>query len=376
MKGKGLHMAFILTAIVLIMPLLMQPLPFIKFDELKGYFIKPEPVQLTCNNWKNEEFQKAAEEVLKYKLRCRPILVKIYNQYRYWMFREFSAASVVKGKNGYFFETHYISSYLGENYIGKNLIASKLENLQKVTDTLASKGVSFLLVIAPGKASALKEYLPEQYDQSVPGPTNYKDFTQILSELRIHYIDFHDFFINAMDTAHYPLYPKGGTHWSMYGSYIAFDSIHRYMEYLLKRELNSYEYFHYEKSKKPRVSDRDIEAATNLLFYQNTEELIYPFLRVTETHFMPCLLTIADSYYWTMVNSGLPKLFFRDFNFWYYFKENHSNKADEPAMVSDYTDLKKEIEKRDIILFMITEGNLYDFSWDFVEKMTEIYNIR
>ena len=87
----------------------------------------------------------------------------------------------------------------------------------------------------------------------------------------------------------------------------------------------------------------------------------------------PDLLTIADSYYWTIVGTGFLKYFFKDFNFWYYFKENHTQNPNEPKMVNGYQDLKKEIEKRDIVLFIITDGNLNEFSWGFVNTVLSLY---
>lgn len=367
-------MAVLATSILI--SLLVQPLGFVKIKGLKGYFVIPEDSSLTYKTLTSGTFQASKEERLKYTLKTRPLLVRSYNQIRFWLYKEISARNVAIGRENYYFEKHYIGAYLGLDFIGEDSIVRKMTEFQRLKDTLYAKGVSLLLVLAPGKASVFPEYIPEEFDNHKRRTTNYEIFTRELNKSTIAYIDFNNYFKAIKDTVRFPIYPKGGTHWSNYGSYIALDTMLSFIEYLTGKDLPDYEYVAFDVSKTPRGSDNDIAKATNRIWRKENEKLLYPFISISDTQgkVKPCLLTIADSYYWMIVGHGVLDKFFTDFNFWYYFKENFSPKTDEPKMVSEFPDLRTQIEKRDIILLLITDGNLNEFSWGFAEKILELYD--
>ncbi|MFC2113725.1 hypothetical protein ACFLRI_00095 [Bacteroidota bacterium] len=375
MNQKIKHIALILFAALLFLPVLIQPLGFVKIKGLKGYFVTPGDSSLNVNYWTKGIYQPAKEENCKYKLKVRPLLVRVYNEVRFLLYGDISARNVALGRNGYYYEKHYINAWLGNDFIGEDTIVKKLNAYKTLLDTLNQHGIQMLFVLAPGKVTVYPEYIPVEFESHKKRTTNYEIFKRELASLNIPHIDFNNYFKEIKDTVNFPIYPKGGTHWSVYGSCIAFDTIIRYIEYLTKKDLPDYTYTAFDVTKKARSSDDDIARATNRIWIRKEEKLLYPYLEVTDSSgkTKPDLLTIADSYYWTIVGTGFLKYFFTDFNFWYYFKENHTQNPDEPKMVNGYQDLKKEIEKRDIVLFIITDGNLNEFSWGFVNTVLSLY---
>ena len=377
MIKKSKHIAFIFLLIILVSPLFFEIFSFIHIKSLKGYFQEISDSNLTIQNWNSGVYQNQHEKVFQQKLRIRPVLVRINNQIRFLIQKDVSAANVVYGKNGYFFERHYIWTYYGLDFKGADSIRTKMNDLKTVIDFLETKNIKFLLVLAPGKAEFMPENIPDEFNNDKKKTNNYQIYKQLCSKLNISYIDFNSYFRQMKDTIHYPLYTKGGTHWSIYGSYLAIDTIIKKIEHLLQKDLPDYNYPLYQVTKKMRRSDHDIANAANLLWYKHNQVVLYPYLQISDTNqkFKPNIAVIADSYYWTIVNNGIQRLFFNNFSFWYYFKENHTSKPDSPKMLSEIPDLKSEIESKDILVFLITDGNLREFSWGFTEKIKELYNL-
>jgi len=374
-RYRNIVFYFIIT--VILIPIFIHIIGVIKIKPLKGYFKDEKNIEFNLKNWFSGEFQQQYEKVFQQKLRLRPVLVRINNQIRFLIQKEITAANVVQGADGYFYERHYIWTYLGQDYSGEKLIKQKMLDFKQIIDTLKSKNVEFLFILAPGKAEFLPENIPDEYKDDIKNISNYISFRKQSEELKINFIDFNAYFRQIKDTITFPLYTKGGTHWSIYGSYIAIDTIVSYIEFLLKKDIPDYMYPVFDITKRPRGSDKDIANAANLLWYKFDEKLLYPYLQVVDTvkKYKPDISVIADSYYWTIVNNGVQKQLFDNYSFWYYFKENHTNNPTAPKMISDISDLKKEIESKDIIVFLITDGNLREFSWGFIEKMKELYNI-
>ena len=79
----------------------------------------------------------------------------------------------------------------------------------------------------------------------------------------------------------------------------------------------------------------------------------------------PRLLTIGDSFYWSLEETGLTKQVFSEPEFIYYFQEIYPTPAD-PEAIRQF-DLKNEIGKKDVIFLLATEHNLKNLSWNFIE---------
>ena len=346
-------------------------------EPLMGYFVAPDSLPLSRALWMEGQYQENAEARIKFEFPYRPWLVRSYNQFKYDYLDEVNARDVVKGKQDYLYEEDYIKAFLGEDFLGEEAIEEKVFKLRKVIDTLAHSNTKVLFIMASGKATYLPEYLPPQYDMRKKGPNNYETFRKYFQQYEVPHIDINHYFLSMKDTVQYPLYPRGGTHWSMYAVWKVADTLLNKVEDLFVRPTVHYFYPGGPTDTIARDADGDIARAANLLHYPYNETLKYRWAELIDKDsslFRPNTLVIGDSYFWTLYGNFVPdNCFGPDWRFWYYGREIWLRNQREDHNVSAIQDLRREFESRDLILIMIAETNLKGCCMGFVEHAYELY---
>jgi hypothetical protein len=185
-------------------------------------------------------------------------------------------------------------------------------------------------------------------------------------------MDFNRYFLDNKIVSPYPLYPRYGIHWSLYGAYKVIDSMIRYTEEkmgyhfadVLLKEI---------KWDKANDTDYDIADGMNLFFELERPEMAYPqYTIISDTsHAGPSLLVISDSFYWVLYGLGISKAFSKD-HFWFYNKEIYPESFTSKTDTRN-TSLRNEIAKHDVIIIMATEATLPSFGWGFIEDAFEVY---
>lgn len=360
---------------LLLLPLLFAPLALAFFPSLSGeklYGVQDaEKVKFSWHHIQNHEWQNSIEDQVKQNMGCANYWVRLHNELNFRLFRYTNAEKLVLGKNDCFYEEMYITEYLGHNYIGKDFVEKKVENLKVLQKLLQEKyGIELLLVFEPGKAHFSPENIPNRYQPTVKTTSNYEAFTAACDRAGVHYLDLNGYFFRRKATSPHPLYSKYGVHWSSYGLWQAADTLARYIEHECRINLPDIVFAGDSNSKYNKDLDFDMEPAMNLLFTLPHETLNFPicYFRHDDSSFtQPRVLTIADSYYWSIWNSGIAENLFSDNTFWYYNLTVYPNIWD-PIEWVDKSKLKEVIENKDVILLMITDANLYNFGWQFVEE--------
>ena len=373
MKIQGNKTGFILW--LLLLPLLFAPLVLAFFPSLSGeklYGVQDtERAKFSWHHIQNREWQNSIEDQVKQNMGCANHWVRLHNELNFRLFRYTNAEKLVLGKNDCFYEEMYITEYLGHNYIGKDFVEKKVENLKILQKLLQEKyGVELLLVFEPGKAHFCPENIPDRYQPTVKTTSNYEAFTAACDRAGVHYLDLNGYFSHLKATSPHPLYSKYGVHWSSYGLWQAADTLARYIEHECRINLPDIVFAIDSNSKYNKDLDFDLEPAMNLLSPLPHETLNFPicYFRHDDSSFtQPRVLTIADSYYWSIWNSGIAENLFSDNTFWYYNLTVYPNIWD-PIEWVDKSKMKEVIENKDIILLMITDANLYNFGWQFVEE--------
>ena len=348
---------------------------------LQGFYEGAKDIPLTFYSWFNPDdssFQQNKQAMLKDSLRLRPYLVRLNNQIKYGLFDKVNARNIFKGKNGYFFELNNMTAYSGDRFLGEDSIRILIEHLRLISDSLAGKNIPILVALAPGKASYMPENLPERFSNKGNALTNAEVFRKYLKVYEIPTIDFTPWFYQMKDTVRYPLFTKGGFHWSSYGVWKASDTILKRMEELTGQDLVDYEYLNNELSLIPRDADYDIGGAANLLHDRFTDTLAYPVINPLiedSSKFRPRVLTVGDSYNWMLVGTYMPHRYYDpDWRFWYYNMQVWKLNALEDYTVPEIQNYRDEIEAFDIILILFTEDNLYNGFWDFVPRTYQLYS--
>ena len=161
----------------------------------------------------------------------RNAMIRVNNQLLYSAFGKIPVTSLVKGKDGVtFFDKSYINSYTGETYLGEKRIQTITQQIKVIQDILRIKGVTLLPVFVVGKASYYPELIPDAYLAKRGETNNYQAYLKAFEEQDVEMIDFNRWFCDRKGTEEHPIYCNLSSHWTVYGAYLAMDSLVNYME--------------------------------------------------------------------------------------------------------------------------------------------------
>lgn len=365
-RKKAVTVLFIVISILLVLPAVQSIFKVVKVPPLNGAVREPVEADFSVKSWFSGDFQSKHEEYMNESFGFRNFFVRLNNQLAFNLFKKAKANGVIIGKDNYLYELNYLLAYKGKDFLGQDSIKHKMERLKFIQDELAKKNKTLLVVFAPGKASFYPEYIPAEYQQT-GDPTNYQYFSKYSTELGINAIDFNSYFISQKDKSKYPLYPRGGIHWSHYGMCLALDSIVHRLEKL--RNVNLTE-IHWDKVNLdlPGNIDNDIALGMNVLFTPRTDSMAYPEIIIKEEDVAvrPSAVVIGDSFYWDMFNLT-PRVFNENHHFWYYNREVFPNQSGTPLKVENLN-LLDEINQHDVFIIMSTEANLSRLGWGFIDN--------
>ena len=351
----------------LLLPAIQKKFNFIDVEPLSGAITPPQKAVFSIRNWFTGEYQKQSEKYLDESFGFRSLFIRTHNQIAFSLFNKAKANGVLIGKNNYLYEENYLKAYNGWDFVGEKAIKSRLSKIKYLQDTLQKLNKTFILIFAAGKGSFYPEYFPKAYKVK-PKRTNYKTYISICKKMKINCIDFNAYFLQQKNKSTYPLYPKYGIHWSIYGMGIAADSIIHYIE--SKRGIKMpHIYWNKITIEDAKDTDYDIGYGMNLLHKITDNPMAYPVFQFENdsNKVKPSSLFISDSFYWGMFNLGISNVF-TDNQFWFYNEEVYPESYSKPLKVRDL-DLKKCIASKDVIVILATEATLPKLGWGAIESM-------
>jgi hypothetical protein len=365
------NITFFLILISLAISVLQSRYHLFREEPLKGFYKQSSPPELkffTWQRWFSSVFQDEFATRLNDNIGLRKSLVRIGNQYDYSLFGLTHVAGWIKGKEDYLYEEDYIHEYNGDYFIGTEAIDRKLARLKNVMDSLKAHGIPLILVFEPGKASFYPEYIPRRFHPGRKSQNNYGHYIAQSQKLGIPFLDLNRYFLLMKDTATYPLFPRYGMHWSMYGVHLAADTMSKYMAKATGKPMPVFKARRMHQSVNSLYTDYDIGELFNLACPLPPALAAYPVVPFSS---MPdgtlSSLVIADSYYITLVETYGKKWFGKQ-DFWYYNKKVYPNQNVDPPELVDKTDLRSKLLKYDIILLMTSEINLHCGFWSFADE--------
>src|SRR5690606_40159689 len=101
---------------------------------------------LTFNALQEGNFQAEYEKYLDNSIGFRGDLIRLNNQIKFSLFDRINSDGVILGKNKMVFHENYITSYLGQDYIGKDSIIAFAHKLKELQDSLQSRDISFFKI--------------------------------------------------------------------------------------------------------------------------------------------------------------------------------------------------------------------------------------
>jgi len=356
----------VLVLILLLLPLVQQVNHPFSEPVIGGVVVDAPKPDFSYTNVLNGSFQTSASEYIKDVVGFRALFVGVNNDIQYRFFHIIASQNVTEGRDGYLFETGYIDSYLGKDFLGSSSIRKKLDKVMFLRDTLQSLGIDLILVCAPNKARVYSDRLPTS-PEIHPSRSNYIEYTEQSKQLGIPYIDISGWFMNAKDTSRYPLISKLGTHWNSYGMVLAMDSIASFIEACRGIDLPEIVIDTLIMRDSIHPLEYDLARLLNLFLPLNQPPSPVPVFHFSTTgKTKPRVLAIADSYYSFVYTDILASGFFSEPHYWYYFKGLFCPGKDK--VPTEQVDLMEEIRNQDVIIIMATESNLFNFGWGFIEK--------
>lgn len=372
------RLIWISSLLLLCGPLLLQVSGTRLGRPLKGWQPPPLRDSLSWENLTEGRWQADLEEQARSRLQARPFLVRLNNQLKYSFFGQLNARNTLLGKRGYFFESPYIRSYLGLDFQGAESIAENVQMLKSIADSLQSNGSRLLFVLSSGKATFMPENFPPPYDTMAKGTSNYETYRKYLLQSEVPVLDLNQYLLELKDTASYPLYTKGNTHWSAYALYAVTDTLVRCIEKMLDQDLPDYHYGPITVEHKARGLDDGIFQSLNLLWTSSKDEYAYreiiPEPEQPPGVYRPKVWAIGDSFYGTLMDAEIPHRFFDPGSlFLYYFREVKTLDG-QTYPLKAIAEKRREIESQDLILIFVTEANMGACCWGMTGAFYRMYH--
>lgn len=349
---------------LLFLPMLQQWWGLIEEKPLEGISkTYPKPL-FSLSKWMEGTYQDSVLNYVSKHCGFHNSLIRLNNQYYYAVYATAQANGVIVGQSHALYDPTFIAAYTGTDFLGEDSIRAHMKRLVEFQKLLQIQGKFTLLVIVPGKATGLPEFLPKGTPPEGEH-TNYKSFKRLADSLQFPFLDLIAWYRQQKDTSQYPLYPPGGIHWSQYCATLAADTLMGFISDLTKTELNRLTVtgVDWEPAK---GEDNDINRGMNLLFPLPAPQMAYP--RYTWKGIPPRfkILSIADSYYFRTFSSFTLPVFEASHQ-WFYFRELHFC-GEKKNLPTEEVDLLQEVESQDIVMIFTSDRNLTDFGFGFIEK--------
>jgi hypothetical protein len=365
---KHLFLFLVITALVL--PYAQTRYHIFNIQKLSGVFPSEPKAKLDSSAWWSGKYQEQQAKYIEENIGMRNILVRTYNQVDFSLFSVPHATKVVVGKDNYLYGSHYIYSYLGQDFIGKKFIDENTRKIRTLQDLLwETRKIRLLVIFAPEKGSFYPEYIPDYLLKKKKEITNYQYSIKKCEENGVNFIDFNRWFRMIKDTSKNVLYSKTGIHWSVYGAVIAADSMRNYLSAKFGLPMPEIVRDGLEKTNVARSTDDDINQTLNLICDIPQPELSYLKYHFTDIpgEKKPGALFIGDSFYWTIYNAGMIENLFWNSEFWYYDKEVYPESNTE-ATSTFKIDIRKAITRQNIIILLQTNAAYGNIGYGFVDQ--------
>lgn len=363
----------ILIIIVLLLlnaPWLSDVLGFKEPHPLHGESTIIEAPEFSFANLWRGEFQTSVDDFSRTNFLLRGMAIRTRNEIDYSLFCERHAKSIIAGSEGYLFEENYVLAALGLDAISEDIVSERVSRLSRLS---IATGVPFLVILAPGKGSYFREFLPKEYLE-IMGQSENRMYEMWLDQLVLKGLRFLD--LNSFFRLYTEVFPKNGIHWSEWAQVDAINMISDTLLDILPDSLRPARLM-IDSSYRSTImegTDDDIEQGLNL--WRNIPDLEATYYN---THWedvpafkRPRILVIADSYAWGLVNKGLLREGYRDSEFWFYNQGVHGpnivQKGASPQTVHGFStkaEFEQVISGFDAVVLLSTDANLPRFPFNF-----------
>ena len=163
--------------------------------ELVGTFPDAPRPDFTIQDWLNHRFQDSASKWFSRYFGARGLFVKLGNQANYSLFGTsyMNNQSIIIGKQSQLYEVGYINDYCKHVHpMPLEIAEAHVKEIAEIQDRLGRRGIAFVLLITPSKASIYPEFIPDIFCSSPKSTSrDYENFVPLLDQYKINYVDGH-----------------------------------------------------------------------------------------------------------------------------------------------------------------------------------------
>ena len=328
------------------------------------------------------------EEYFSQKVGFRGCVVRAVNQFHFSVFGRITGnmgTPVVLGNDNWLYEKAYVKNYSRAFGINNRSRLAFVEGLKQLQDKLEERGIAFVLVISPSKPEIYPEHLPEKYQGRVIKEPSKRAYLMTRPELAAAGVNVFDvrFLFEQLKPSTPFLFPKTGTHWSYYGSFLACQA--------MLDNLNETQGLSVPIPKladvvmeSPLGTDTDLLNILNLLWFGSDKNL-QPYPKVTvSAAAMPNrlnVLVVGDSFSFTLIDSLNLSRATKRVDLLYYFKRHYCYPmTDTPGYMSDHVgadagpidrsklDWEALLLSKDLVILEVNEIMLASCGWGFINS--------
>lgn len=323
----------------------------------------------------------------------RSLSILTYNQIQLWLFGEIPSNGISKieiGEKDNLFTWEYLSELEPARRINGSDLKDFSVLLNQVSAELFRRQIAFIFLVSPSKARVLPEFLPKSYKDLERGESNAKRLEKLLELTGVLSIFSTDLVSELKDRVEYPVFPKGGIHWSYAASCEVAKLLFRRIESTLGQkplELDCKEAFVEEY---PNFRDSDIVRLSNIWFQNRfyDSKNYYPRLALKDGSIersRPRVLFVGGSFTFNLIYYLDTADLVDSMSLLYYFKrldeyprraENDDTFFYKPARTRpiryEEFDWSKEVLERDVIVLEVNEANIQTFGYGFLEQLLTV----
>ncbi|MDD2942153.1 MAG: hypothetical protein PHC51_04220 [bacterium] len=373
MKQVILSAVFLL---LLVLPGVQMILPMVEENKLIGAQTVKDFPSFSYEGIMSGVMQQQLAEWFAAHIGFRGHLIRTDNQINVSVFKEMSKRSssqIVLGRNAFLFEKPYINNYNRQDSVADAVLLEVAGKIAELQEKLRVRGVQFLVVISPSKASVYPENIPSRFVRRSRDlePGNYERWTPMLAARGINYLDGRDFLLKLKQTERFPVYAASGTHWNYYAVCQFLTELSERLSELLGKQLAKVTWREARLEARPKGDDQDLLLFANLwrraALFQPT-----PYAMTGNTRngqeFRPRVLIVGASHVWQMLHILDKQRIFAQRDFYYYFRrKNSSPPLKEEALDPATINWQQDMLEKDVVILEINEAVIPSAGFGFVD---------
>ncbi|MCB9798280.1 hypothetical protein H6758_00975 [Candidatus Nomurabacteria bacterium] len=379
---RYVHKILFVFAIIIFLGMISFPLVQMVWQPfhprpLDGFELSATMPKVTKAAWMTGEYQKQTLEYVSQNIGFRGYMVRTDNELTLRVFDELPSGTVpeiVMGKDEYLFERAYIDAMYNKPWTPSSILDKKARDLSRFEQKLAARGVPFVLLIAPSKASVYPEWIPDKYvRRDLLGKTDYERILPYLDKYGVSYFDANAFLVERKSQSDFLSFGKPGTHWSYYGGCLVTSA---FMQYLDQQSGEDYLDLSCDPVKHRNYgegSDIDLLRTLNIWSEERfMKDIVTPTIRWSQQgKMLEEVLWVGDSFSWVLFDMFEKGPVYKKRDMYYYYSTHYGYPEGTQVRIDRSSLDWNQVSEYDLVVIEATQTAMGQIGFGAVEDALE-----